>query len=271
MADYINILLLYDRKDRKGALQLVKIITTFLENVRLGPVYFADRDALPGTDIFDELNRVIDLAKFIICLVTPGFTKQEWNRWVGKVARKQNLERGEQQFEQKFIVLRDGVSDTDFANKCSMFSVEEPLTIPTDLTLDKTSHLYTDSVKNFLKRLGSTCTSTAGDAYFVKRYVESSIHSRPEDERNARPYKEEFPSELQAGTAGCVMDSRCTPSHQDFVLDSISEPHASTVGIGTPSYHASKEFDSDVAGATQSVKQLSLSECNSTVMNVGLP
>ena len=61
------------------------IAEDFLEGDHMLKGYFADRDMLPGRNLFDENIRVIEQSKFTIIVLDIGFINNSWSMYLNQV------------------------------------------------------------------------------------------------------------------------------------------------------------------------------------------
>ena len=61
------------------------IAEDLLEGEHMLKGYFADRDMLPGRNLFDENIRVIEQSKFTIIVLDIGFINNSWSMYLNQV------------------------------------------------------------------------------------------------------------------------------------------------------------------------------------------
>ncbi|XP_067657652.1 uncharacterized protein [Haliotis asinina] len=94
---HFSILYNYDsgpQDDIEKSLKVAEKIIDKLAAIGLGASYYYDRDCLPGSNVFEELFRVVEASEYIIVVLTPGFVLGTWTRYIQQATFKELLDRG---------------------------------------------------------------------------------------------------------------------------------------------------------------------------------
>ncbi|XP_067657650.1 uncharacterized protein [Haliotis asinina] len=94
---HFSILYNYDsgpQNDIEKSLKVAETIIDTLAAIGLSASYYYDRDCLPGSNVFEELFRVVEASEYIIVVLTPGFVLGTWTRYIQQATFKELLDRG---------------------------------------------------------------------------------------------------------------------------------------------------------------------------------
>lgn len=109
-----------DNHDSELALSFTKFLVQKLSEFGFRKGYYSDRDATGGTNIFEELCRVVDLSWITIVVLTPGLQKSSWNEYCRQTCFKKLLDKNQ---SYRFIPLSLGVKKESLPEELNLQEV----------------------------------------------------------------------------------------------------------------------------------------------------